>query len=332
MRFFGILSIFLFTLVSRAAIPAGNLWAELKAKRDALPGLHQEFDVTQTYKTTSRSQSMKRQIILDMAGGRWRERSVAGSGNRIRIFDGKDLFFLEEDGNEFVRTNRRSKDEDPAPAPYHAGEPDWSKAVELERRRCAIPGVEHSCVILEAPLKRSMRPSSGANLTRALEGSERALLDVDTGALLSVRMAQFIDNQRGGYQLELSYTATRMSYGAPPDAKLFQLPADLREVKQLSPWNAAKIKKRLAGKPAPELALTDTEGQPLLLSAYKGKTVLLDFWTTWCPPCRADAPSLDKLYRNYGGKELMIAGISVNEDRAVVEKYLKEHPHSFPWR
>jgi thiol-disulfide isomerase/thioredoxin len=104
----------------------------------------------------------------------------------------------------------------------------------------------------------------------------------------------------------------------------------MREVKELSRWNAAKIKKQLAGKPAPELAVTDIERKSVALSAFKGKTVLLDFWTTWCPPCRADAPALDKLYRKYREQDLMIVGISVSEERAIVEKFLKEHPHSFP--
>ena len=101
-------------------------------------------------------------------------------------------------------------------------------------------------------------------------------------------------------------------------------------MKELSRWNAAKIRKQLSGSAAPELNVTDMEGKPVDLSSLKGKTVLLDFWTTWCPPCRADAPSLDKLYRKYGGQDLMIVGVSVNEERSIVEKFLKDHPHTFP--
>jgi thiol-disulfide isomerase/thioredoxin len=104
----------------------------------------------------------------------------------------------------------------------------------------------------------------------------------------------------------------------------------MREVKELSRWNAARIKKELAGNPAPDLALTDIHGKPLKLSDAKGKTVLLDFWTTWCPPCRADSPALDKLYQKYGQQDLLIVGISVSEERATVEKFLSEYPHSFP--
>jgi thiol-disulfide isomerase/thioredoxin len=78
------------------------------------------------------------------------------------------------------------------------------------------------------------------------------------------------------------------------------------------------------------LAVTDIRGNSITLSALRGKTVLLDFWTTWRPPCRADAPALDKLYRKYGSQNLAIIGISVSEDREVVEHFLKEHPHDFP--
>jgi thiol-disulfide isomerase/thioredoxin len=122
-----------------------------------------------------------------------------------------------------------------------------------------------------------------------------------------------------------------MNYGTALDATLFNLPSkDMREVKELSRWDASKIKKQLAGKPAPELEAMDMEGHPVELAAFKGKTVLLDFWTTWCPPCRKDAPTLDKLYSKYGDRDLMIVGFSVSEDRPIVEKFLKEHPHSFP--
>jgi len=164
-----------------------------------------------------------------------------------------------------------------------------------------------------------------------LQGSARIFLDTETGLLLSLRTVEVIENQRGGYQSDVSYLLQRMRYGKPADPSIFQLPSnDMREVKELSRWSAAKIKKQLSGKPAPELAARDLQGKPVALSAFKGKTILLDFWTTWCAPCRADGPALDKLYRRYSEQDLMIVGISVSEERAIVEKFLSEHPHSFP--
>ena len=311
-----------------AANPTSTFWTELKAKRDALPSVHQEFEVTRTFKTSHGTQALKRDLIIDVAREQWRERSISGSGNQIRIFDGKDLFRMEEGGNEYVRTKRKSKDDDWTP-PYAANDIDSSKAKELARQPCRIPGNDHMCVVLEIPLKRWTRPtsSSGGHFITLVQGIQRIVLDTETGLALGSLTVEMIDNQKGGYQSETTYVLKRLSYGATPNARLFQLPStDLREVKELSHWNATRIKSELAGKPAPDLVVTDLKGKPLTLSGFKGKTVLLDFWTTWCPPCRADAPAIHDLYRKYAEKELTIVSISVSEDREVVEKFLKEHP------
>jgi len=149
--------------------------------------------------------------------------------------------------------------------------------------------------------------------------------------LVKSNTQEVIENRRYAYQVNLTYSLKRMSYGAVLDAGLFKLPeSGAHEVKELTRWNAARIRKQLVGKPAPELEVTDIQGNTVSLADLKGKTVLLDFWASWCPPCVADAPALDKLYRKYGGKGLMILGISVSEQREVVEKFLKKHPDSFP--
>lgn len=318
--------------VTFAAETRGNvLWSELKSKREQLPGFHQEFEVTRTVKTASSSQASKRRVVLDQAQGRWRERSISGSGEYIRIFDGKDLLATEEGSDEFLRTKRKPKEEEPTPSPYAAGDPDWPKAMELERRPCGLPDADHLCVVMDVPLKRWVRNTTPNNVSRMLEGTSRLILDTETGLLIARRTVETIDNQRGPYQSDVTYSLKRMTYGTAPETTTFQLPSsDMKEVKELSRWDAAKIKKQLVGKPASELEVMDIQGKPVTLSGYQGKLVLLDFWTTWCPPCRADAPALDKLYRKYGDKDLMIVGISVSEERAIVEKFLKEHPHSFP--
>lgn len=321
----------LFLVLSANADTAGNVWAELKAKRDSLAGAHQEFEVSRTYKLATENQASKRQLIIDLSTGRWRESFVSGSGNYIRIFNGSDLFSLE-DGNdeEYVRVKRRPKDPDPAPAPYGTTDADWSKAVELGRQPCGLAGRNDLCVTLEVPLKPWAR-NNGDSMRKMVKGVERLVVHLDSGLLLTVRIVEAFENRNSSYQEDTIYTLKQMSYGTQADANLFRLPSrEMREVKELSPWNAAKIRKELAGHPAPGLLLKDLQGQPVSLSAFKGKTVLLDFWTTWCPPCRADGPALDKLFLKYGKQDLMIVGVSVSEDRSIVEKFLKEHPHNFP--
>ncbi len=313
-----------------AQTPAAKLWNELKEKREALPGMHQEFEVSHLYKFASGDRSSKQQMVLDMSHGQWREKNVWGSSTRVRIFDGKDVFYYEEGEDEFERSNRRPKDDVSAPELYSSGDLDWQKAAELDRRSCGLSDKNLICAILDIPLKISSELDPDDHGRVLTQGKERIAISVDTGMIVYVRVVRSVQRERSPYIAEITYLLNRFSYGGEPDASLFKLPDGMHQVKELSRWNAAKLKKQLAGKPAPDLAVTDMQGKQVTLASLKGKTVLLDFWTTWCVACKADGPALDKLYANYGGEKLEIIGISDSEERAIVEKYLKEHPHAYP--
>ena len=125
MRFFPLLLISAAYLNAAEDSPAGKLWADLQAKREALPGVHQEFEVTRTSKTAKGDpQSSKRRVVLDMAKGQWRETYISGSGEQVSIFDGKDLITMEDGGDEYVRTKHKAKDADPLASVYRLSDPD----------------------------------------------------------------------------------------------------------------------------------------------------------------------------------------------------------------
>jgi len=189
--------------------------------------------------------------------------------------------------------------------------------------------MDHTCAVLEVQLKPWSRANEPNNVTTMSRGVAQIKIDTENGLVLSLRVVEALQAGKTAYQSDTVYELTRFSYGGKAQAELFRLTPDLHEVKELSRWNAARIKKQLAGKPAPELTVTDLQGKPVSLASLKGKTVLLDFFTTWCPPCRADAPALDKLHGKYA-ESLAIVGVSVSEERNVVEKFLKDHPHDFP--
>ena len=75
------------------------------------------------------------------------------------------------------------------------------------------------------------------------------------------------------------------------------------------------------GQPAPLFTLTSHANQPVNLAAYKGKVVVLDFFATWCLPCRESIPHLISLGRKYGPQGLQIVGMSVDEE---MDKTLKD--------
>jgi thiol-disulfide isomerase/thioredoxin len=322
----------LLALCASAQTPSAiGLRDEFKTKREALKGFWQEFEVTQSYRSASSTQSSKRRLTLHAAGPRWRETTVSGSGTYIRVFDGKDLLRTEEGSDEFIRVKRKTKEDDPLPGPYGLAPTDWSKASIEERRPCGLPGRDDECVILKIPMKARVIDATPARMIKLMGGSVYLNCDTQTGMILSARSTQEIDNGRGGYVTEVIFAAKKLGYGDAPEESLFQMPETAtKAVKELSTYNAARIKKQLVGKQAPDLTVNDIEGKPVSLAALKGKTVLLDFWTTWCPPCRADAPALDKLHKRFGEKDLAIVGISVSEEREIVAKFLKEHPHDFP--
>ncbi len=82
---------------------------------------------------------------------------------------------------------------------------------------------------------------------------------------------------------------------------------------------------------APDFTLTDMDGQKVSLSQFRGQVVVLNFWATWCPPCREEMPSMEKLYRDYKDKGLVMLAVNVDENgRQAVEKFLQQTPYSFP--
>lgn len=325
---FVLLSISSLRLVSGADI--AQTWNELCTRREALATFHQEFGVSRIFRTGQNEQASKWSLTVDSGKGKWRARSASGSADRVTIFNGQDLFEMEDGGSEYARVKRSPKDEAPQPDPYSAANLDLGKAIERERRSCGLASVEHTCVVLDISVKPWIR--NGTNRPVQMSGgSKRMMFDTVTGLLILSRTIENVDDQRSGYQFDLTYTIKRMSYNGTVNESLFSLPASAtEEVKELPKWNADRFKKRLSGKTAPDLVLTDMQGKTIKLSALRGKTVLLDFWATWCGPCRADGPSLDKLSQKFGDKNLAVIGISVDEDRAVVQKFLNDHPHKYP--
>jgi peroxiredoxin len=77
--------------------------------------------------------------------------------------------------------------------------------------------------------------------------------------------------------------------------------------------------------PAPGWELKDVEGKPVSFSQFKGKVVVLDFWATWCGPCRSEIPGYVKLQEKYKAKGLVIIGVSLDQEGPdVVKKFMAD--------
>jgi cytochrome c biogenesis protein CcmG/thiol:disulfide interchange protein DsbE len=86
-----------------------------------------------------------------------------------------------------------------------------------------------------------------------------------------------------------------------------------------------------AAEPAPTFTLRSPEGTALSLDDLRGKVVLLSFWATWCPPCTAEMPDLNALYRRYGdAKDFVVVGVDLEESAGDVSAFARQHGISFP--
>ncbi|ODU87597.1 MAG: thioredoxin [Thiobacillus sp. 65-69] len=87
-----------------------------------------------------------------------------------------------------------------------------------------------------------------------------------------------------------------------------------------------------ADTPAPPLRLKDIEGRFHDIATLKGKVVLVNFWATWCPPCRREMPSMDRLARKLTGEDFVVLAVDVGEDADTVEAFLSQLDggHAFP--
>src|SRR5579862_7485563 len=81
---------------------------------------------------------------------------------------------------------------------------------------------------------------------------------------------------------------------------------------------------------APAISLTDITGKPLKLSDYQGRVVVLDFWATWCGPCRIEIPGFIELQKRYGSQGFAMIGISMDDSPEPVVDFYKELQMDYP--
>jgi thiol-disulfide isomerase/thioredoxin len=96
------------------------------------------------------------------------------------------------------------------------------------------------------------------------------------------------------------------------------LPAAAEELK---PWT---------GGATPPLELTDLQGKKHSLADYRGKVVLVNFWATWCEPCREEMPSMERLRVSLAGRPFVVLAVNLAEPESRITKFLATVPVGFP--
>lgn len=136
----------------------------------------------------------------------------------------------------------------------------------------------------------------------------------------------------GGSTYEELVTSLQLNPSIPKDVFAFKPPADAKKVEpKQQAEESREDTKSLEGQPAPDFTLTDMEGNSVSLSNLKGKVVFLDFWATWCPPCRESLPHTQSLSQHEKAKsgELVVLAINAREEADKVKQFMQEKGFSF---
>ena len=96
--------------------------------------------------------------------------------------------------------------------------------------------------------------------------------------------------------------------------------ASLAGAQQLKPWT---------GGVTPPLALQDLAGKPHRLEDYRGKVVLVNFWATWCEPCREEMPSMNRLRASLAGQPFAVLAVNLAESEARIRRFMEQVPLEF---
>jgi thiol-disulfide isomerase/thioredoxin len=82
--------------------------------------------------------------------------------------------------------------------------------------------------------------------------------------------------------------------------------------------------------PTPDFSLTDREGKKISLKDFRGKTVFLNFWATWCEPCREEMPAMEKLYQEHNDNNFVVLAVNVKDRRQEALAFVKELKLTYP--
>jgi peroxiredoxin len=114
-------------------------------------------------------------------------------------------------------------------------------------------------------------------------------------------------------------------------ALLLSTPSIFAEIRKEDFFSKAGIQTVKAGTKAPGFCLVDLNGKKSELKHYRGKVVFLNFWATWCGPCKEEMPSMEELFKQFKEKDFVFLAISVDyAGTKSVKEFIEKHRYTFP--
>ena len=199
----------------------------------------------------------------------------------------------------------------------------------LRKEAVDVQGIQIPCVVVRAEYA-SPHATHIASATRTfwIDTKRNLLLEIEsvaTGNLFPDKPFERVENRS-----KLRYTLVSINEPPPDTLFIWTPPDNFREVDTLESPMRRTAAKDMIGKPASELTATTLDGAPMTLSSMRGHPVLLDFWATWCVPCRNLMPGIAGIYRETKDQGLVLLGIDDDETPEKALAWLKENHYDWP--
>ena len=305
-----------------------------------------EFYFTATEQTRTHSGNIDKRteseyVVAADSSGRARMQLTDQTSDSVSVFDGETSWFYVPKMRQYIERKRN---------PFASAKSGRGKAQPFDIHKSASRYVQRYSGVADrlegariTHLKSVDEPRGKVNYA-VVEAEYQTPPGTSQG---SVRRTFWIDQAGGivmrevsiasmvppnvGKRVEVTQTISfqRLIVNGPAPSGTFDFtpPKGAEMVEEFGPTQAAVS--RMVGKPAKDFTRNDLSGERFRLEDLRGKVVMLNFWATWCTPCRIDLPHIEAMHREFSEKGLVVLGVN-SESGALAARFFAEHGYSFP--
>ncbi|HXS96180.1 MAG TPA: redoxin family protein [Candidatus Limnocylindrales bacterium] len=333
MRLFFLPAIAVFALCAQEMPDGSVLMKERDAAQKRLHSL--EFKASMTTEITRQGQTMKvgADVVNAMVNpGKMRIETTVQGVKMLTISDGQMTYIFNGLTKQFAVRNAAMGPAAMLSAMGVNSLPDMAKVKIAEKtvgsETIDVGGQKHDCWIVENRAGE-FSITDPAPMT-VKEAVLRYWLDKKSKLDVQMTMVMKIAGPAGDMEMAQKVTKTGLKIDEDlPDSEFKFTPPDGAQLVD-NVMGAGVPSTDLAGKDAPAFEVKTLDGKAYSLASLKGKPVLLDFWASWCGPCRAAMPDVETVAKQYKDQGLVVIGVNTGEDRDVVEGFLKKSPLGYP--
>ena len=347
MKAFGLFFVLLLTALpargsDEVARSGEDLLRRTEATYSSLTSFHfAAEEVTETRSGDAERRTSARYVTALEAGGRSRVEIRGPSRNRLAVFDGENSWVYLPSVNQYTRTRWGPKDNFRSKARAFDDD-DFVKQVERYPRRyeALSRNLVGATILRRESLDGDVRASAYAVVEASYKlpagaplGQSTRTFWIDQKSFLIVREVSRATAEPPGLEhaveivQTVSFATARADEELPDSLFVFVPPEDAEQVPTFD--RQARRSARFLGQPAHDFSLQDLRGRTFRLRDLRGKIVLLDFWASWCGPCRIDLPHIEALHDEYTREELVVLGVN-DESETVARPFMEQQGYSFP--